>query len=222
MATAARTKPERPNDGQRFVLYGVGWQGYRLLLNLVGVRPIRLTYDRGNVEVMTAYSLQERCKYLFGRLIDAVTEELDIPVLATASTTFKRQDLDRGLKPDQCYYFGSAARIKDPAHIQLGVDPPPDLAFKVEISRSCLDRIGIYEALRVPEVWRFDCATLGVLNLQADGTYAPVETSGVLPFLPLADVARFLREYDQKNDTLWARAVRAWVRDEVVPRVRNG
>jgi Uma2 family endonuclease len=222
MATVARTKTEYSTEGQRFVWYGLGWQGYQTLLELVGERRIRLTYDRGNLEIMTTSSLHERRKYLFGRLIDAVTEELDIPVLAAASTTFNREDLDRGLEPDQCYYLENAARIQDPAHIQLDVDPPPDLAFEAEISRSCLDRIGIYEALRVPEVWRFDGETLTVLRLQADGTYAPAETSGVLPFLPLADVARFLREYDQKNDTRWAQAVRAWVRDEVAPRVRNG
>jgi Uma2 family endonuclease len=223
MATVTRTKTDHQIDGQRFVWYGIGWEGYQTLLKLVGDRPIRLTYDRGNVEIMSPLSVHERCKYLLGRIIDEITMELDIPVLAAASTTFHREDVDRGLEPDQCYYFfENAGRIQDPGHIRLDVDPPPDLAFEVDITRSSLDRLGIYGALKVPEVWRFDGETMFVLRLQADGTYAMAETSGVLPFLPIVEIARFLREYDQKNDTRWARAVRAWVRADLAPRIDRG
>src|SRR4051794_14861392 len=126
MATVSQEKEKTQHevDGQRFVWYGIGWEGYQTLLELVGDRPIRLTYDRGNLEIMSPLSVHERCKYLLGRLIDAITEELDIPVLAAASTTFHRQDVDRGLEPDQCYYFANAGRIHDPGHIRLDVDPP--------------------------------------------------------------------------------------------------
>jgi Uma2 family endonuclease len=122
---------------------------------------------------------------------------------------------------DKCYYFVNAGRIHDPGRISLDVDPPPDLAIEIDITRSCLDRIGIYAALRIPEVWRFDRETMSVLRLQANGTYAQADASGVLPFLPMAEIARFLREYDQNNDTRWGRAFRAWVREELAPRVRN-
>lgn len=218
MATVSLAKTEHSIDGQRFVWYGIGWEGYQALLGLVGDRPIRLTYDRGNLEIMSPLAIHERCKYLLGRIIDEITMGLDIPVVAAASTTFKRQDVDRGLEPDQCYYFENAGRIQDLGHIRLDVDPPPDLAIEMDITRSCLNRLGIYAALRIPEVWRFDGEDIFVLKLQADGTYATADASGVLPFLPMADVARFLREYDQNNDTRWGRAVRAWVREDLVPR----
>jgi Uma2 family endonuclease len=221
MATATQAWSSLQVDGQRFLWYGIGWKGYERLLELVGDRPIRLTYDRGNLEIMSPLGVHERCKYLFGRIIDAVTEELDIPVMAAASTTFRREDVDRGLEPYQCYYFESAARIRDPGKLHLDVDPPPDLAFEVDIVRSRLDRIGIYAALGIPEVWSFDGESLFILKLQAGGAYAPAEVSGILPFLSPADVARFLRDYDQKNDTRWGRALRAWVREELAPRVRN-
>jgi Uma2 family endonuclease len=221
MATVTQTKTSPQLDGQRFVWYGIGWQGYQTLLELVGDRPIRLTYDRGNLEIMSPLSVHERCKYLLGRIIDEITVGLAIPVLAAASTTFNREDVDRGLEPDQCYYFASAGRIQDPGHIQLDVDPPPDLAIEIDITRSCFDRLGIYAGLRVPEVWRFDGEAISVLKLQANGSYAGAEASGVLPFLPMAEVARFLREYKQNDDTRWGIAVRTWVRDELAPRVRR-
>ena len=48
----------------------------------------------------------------------------------------------------------------DPALIEEGLraldaDPPPDLAIEIEISRSVLDRIALYAAVGVRELWRF-------------------------------------------------------------------
>jgi Uma2 family endonuclease len=221
MATISPPTEKPRSEGQRFVLYGIGWKGYQALLDVVGDRPIRLTYDRGNLELMSPLAIHERYKYLLGRFIDEVTMEFDVPVLALASTTFNREDVDRGLEPDQCYYFASAGQIRDPNLVNLEVDPPPDLAIEIDITRSCLDRMGIYAALRIPEIWRFDGEAISVLKLQNDGTYSGAEASGVIPFLPMAEIARFLREYDGNNDTRWIRAFRAWVRDELVPRVRG-
>jgi hypothetical protein len=78
--------------------------------------------------------------------------------------------------------------------------------------------LGIYAALRIPEVWRFDGETLRVLLLRDDGTYAPSETSAAFPFLPMPEIARFLRDYDMNNDSRWGRSFRTWVRDEILPR----
>jgi len=41
------------------------------------------------------------------------------------------------------------------------------------------------------------------------------------PTGPMAEVARFVVEYDGADDTRWGRAVRAWVRDELAPRFRG-
>ena len=53
----ATTEPKAPatstDTDQRFVLYNVGWNGYETMLQLVGDRPIRLAYGRGNLELMS-------------------------------------------------------------------------------------------------------------------------------------------------------------------------
>ncbi len=63
---------------------------------------------------------------------------------------------------------------------------------------------------------------LRVLLLQADGTYRESETSAAFPYLPTAEVARFLTEEDTKDESRWARRFRVWVRTEVLPRFQRG
>ena len=45
----------------------------------------------------------------------------------------------------------------------------PDLAIEVDISRPQVDRAGIYAALRVAEVWRFDGEQVVIERLTAEG-----------------------------------------------------
>jgi Uma2 family endonuclease len=209
------------SGGQRFLIRGIGWDGYQTMLRLVGDRPIRLTYDRGNLELMSPHSKHERLKSLLGRMVEALTEELDIPMISAGSTTFNLEEVDRGLEPDECFYLTNASRVQDAEEINLESDPPPDLAVEIDITSSSLNRLGIYAALRVPEVWRFEGKVLSVLLLQPDGTYAPSESSAAFPFLPMTEITRFLREHKTTNDTRWGRAFRGWVRSEIVPRVRG-
>ena len=44
MATATTSKAGA--DGQRFVLFDIGWEGYQTLLRMLGDCPVRVTYDR--------------------------------------------------------------------------------------------------------------------------------------------------------------------------------
>lgn len=223
MATAVRNErpQDSPRDGQRFLVRNIGWRGYQTLLEVMGSRPIRLTYDRGDLELMSPLPRHERFKQLLGRMIEAITEELGIRMIAAGSTTFNREDSDRGLEPDQCYYFANTERIRDQDRIDLSVDPPPDLAVEIDITSHSLDRLKIYAVLGVPEVWRFDGEVLEVLLLQSDGTYRPSETSAALPFLPMHEVARRLLSYDRSDDTRWGREIRAWVRRELAPRFES-
>src|SRR4051794_39001340 len=104
---------------EHFLLYGVGWEGYRTLLKMVENRRVRVTYDRGDVELMAPLPIHELYKHLVGRMIDTIGEELDIPLFAQGSTTFHREDLDRGLEPDECYYIANAGRVADRSNLNL-------------------------------------------------------------------------------------------------------
>jgi Uma2 family endonuclease len=90
--------------------------------------------------------------------------------------------------------------------IDLNKDPPPDLALEVEISRSLLNRIGIYATLRVPEVWRWNGKALTVNLLGEDGNYVVASVSLSFPFLPVAELGRFIQMLPTMSETSVIRA----------------
>jgi Uma2 family endonuclease len=221
MATVVKTAAV-PADGERRVLIrGVGWQGYQALLSMVGDQPVRLTYDREDVELMSPLFKHERIRSLLARMVETLTEELGIPLMSAGATTLKREDLDRGLEADASFYLGDLTRIRDTDNLNLDleIDPPPDLAIEIEITRSVLNRLGVYGALGVPEIWRFDGRTLRILDRQPDGSYREIPRSKALPWISIEEIARFVQLEETRDDTLWARTFRAWVREVVLPRL---
>jgi Uma2 family endonuclease len=195
------------------VFEGVTWDDYEAMLRIVGDRPIRVTYDRGRMELMSPLWRHGSVSYLLGRIVDVLTEEQGVPVEAGDPVTFKRQDLDKGVEPDKCYYLGDrAAEVRGKDRLEMGADPPPDLAIEADITHSSLDRLGAYAALGVREVWRFDGQALHFLHLQLDGSYQPRDTSLNFPGVPLALVARFLEQAQDADKTAWVRSFRAQVR----------
>jgi Uma2 family endonuclease len=223
MATASPPSIDETLGEVRFLIPRVDWDGYDALLRdvLKHRRSIRVTYDRGNVELMSPLYPHERYGYLLGRMIHAVTEELDIPMRGIRSTTLRRMDVDRGLEADEAYYITNSYRVGPSGHLDLETAPPPDLAIEIEITNSILDRLGVYAALGVPEIWRFDGEALIGLVLGADRLYHSRETSLAFPFLPLGELVRFIGEHVPGEDTAWAKSFRAWVRDVLLPIYRN-
>ena len=206
---------ETIQEPQRFVMRNLDWPRYRALADVVGETHVRLTYDRGKLEFMTLSHGHERCSNLLGQFVEVLTEELDMPRQSGQSTTFDREDLDRGLEPDQCYYLTNEPLVRDKDEIDLTIDPPPDLAIEVEITRSAINRMAIYAALAVPEVWRFNGEALRVYNLDPEGKYVEVERSRYFPFLSLAEVAGFLQRRTQMDETSLVRSFRQWVREQI-------
>lgn len=127
----------------RLLLPAVGWQGYQRAIKLVGDRPIRLTYDRGDLELMSPSQPHEEYGRLLGIMIQALAEELDFPCRGLRSTTWRRKAKDRGIEADECYYLANRERVRGKKTIRLGIDPPPDLAVEIDITSSSLDRLGI-------------------------------------------------------------------------------
>lgn len=203
------------------LLHGMSWAFYEHLLAELCDRPIRVTYDRGSLEIMSPSFRHERYGSVLGGLVVILGEELEISLLEGGSTTFKDGDIERGLEPDDCFWIENVERILGRDTIDLAIDPPPDLAIEIDVTRSSLDRMGIYAALRVPQVWRFDGIRLWVYVLGDNGRYRESDTSPTFPFLPLQKVAEFLRESVGKDDVTLRREFRAWIRSEILPLVKG-
>jgi Uma2 family endonuclease len=200
------------------VLSGVRWQTYTSLLDDLDNRRVRLTYDRGNLEIMAPLFRHESYAGVLGELVKALAAAAKVRVKSAWSTTFRREDLERGLEPDRCFYIRNLRAVLGRLEIDLSRDPPPDLAIEIDIMSSSLDRLGIYAALGVPEVWRFDGERFEVL-LRRDVTgYDPADASPTFPALPVAEVAGLLNEVVTLDDAAQERRVRAWVRKHATVR----
>ena len=122
-----------------------------------------------------------------------------------------------GLEPDEGYYIQNEARIRGKMAMDLDVDPPPDLAIEIDITSRWVDREGIYAAIGVPELWRYDGDSLRIFRLGPDGKYEQTEVSPAFPFLPIAEFAEFFDPRPGEDQTTWSKRFRAWVRVRVLP-----
>jgi Uma2 family endonuclease len=210
------TVPARPLS-QHLVLHGIDWPTYsRLVGAFAGRRGLRLTYDRGTLEIMTLTFGHESLAHLLGRFVVALTEELGLPIAEGGSTTLRRRRSRRGLEADQSYWIASEPLIRGKERIDLRVDPP-DLAIEVDVSSSSVSRMGIYAALGVPEVWRLAEGMLTFHVLAAGGQYTASATSQAFGFLTAADLQGFLLLRGQQDENAIVRQFRAWVRQRSTP-----
>jgi Uma2 family endonuclease len=199
----------------RFLLKNISWQTYEALLKDVESQPgLRLTYDQGILEIMTPLAPHERNSRLIGRLVEALTEELNIEICSLGSLTCKREDLARGLEPDECYYIQNEPVIRSLEQIDLNQDPPPDLAIEIDITSSSINRLALYAALGVPEVWRYDGNQFIIYQLQ-DGEYLACASYPTFPQLTSSEIIRFLELRKSNGETTLIRLFREWVRNQV-------
>jgi len=165
------------------------------------------------LEIMSPSLEHERLSSLIGRMIEAYTEELGIPIQTARSTTLKSELKQRGLEPDESYYITNEAQVRGLDEIDLSVNPPPDLAIEVDITSSSLDQLGIYAALGVPEVWICDGTNLAIYGLQTDGSYALLDRSSTLRTLLPQTIVEFLAKRNSTDETSWIRSFRQWVKN---------
>jgi Uma2 family endonuclease len=180
-------------QSELIVLTGVRWLTYKALaLDLAEKPSKKLAYDQGILEIMTPLPEHEISKKLLGRVVELTTEILGLEILSLGSTTWSREDLQRGIEPDECYYILKEALVRGKLDFDLNIDPPPDLAIEIDISSSSLNRLSIYAALGISEIWRFDSRNLFIYVL-TDGVYQTRERSQVLPTISRAMLLELLQ-----------------------------
>lgn len=193
---------------QQFNLSGVTWADYEAVLSMVGDRHIFVTYDRGRIEITSPSWAHDNRADRIGVMIRNVAEGLRVGVRGGGSATFRRADLDRGIEPDKCFYVANEPRVRNHTAIDPSVDPPPDLCVEVEMSSRLLDRIAIYAALGVPELWRDDGRWLRTFALAPDRAYVETPASLAFPTLSVGRLNRYLNWAAGWDETTWAGKVR--------------
>jgi Uma2 family endonuclease len=173
-------------DGTMLVIPQSTWDEYeRLLEDLAGWPGMRVTYDRGRLEVMSPSAEHEEYKEFILRIVHAACEALGLPLEARGSMTWNHRQNQQGTEPDTCFYIANAHRITGKRNIDLESDPPPDVAVEIDITNESLSKFPIYAAMLVPEIWRYD-GTVARFYEQAAGRYREIGESRALPPLTAA------------------------------------
>jgi Uma2 family endonuclease len=126
-------------------------------------------------------------------LVEVMAEEIDLDLVNLGSTTFRREDLQRGFEPDSCFYVQNEERVRGKVEIDPSVDPPPDLVIEVDITSPSLDRFPIYARFGVPEVWCYDGEKVVVYELR-NAQYVDVANSLALPWFTSEILTRLVEQ----------------------------
>jgi Uma2 family endonuclease len=213
--------PRRPAPGSRLILRDIDWKTYTRLVGVIAERPrVRLTYDRGTLEITRPRLGHIGQTEFLGQLVIALADELALPCMAGGSTTLRRRRNKRGLEPDRCYWIANEARVRGKNRLDLRVDPPPDLAIEVDVTSSSLDRMQIYAALGVPEVWRLEGGKL-TFHLLAGGQYSAGTRSRSFPGVEPQELMGFVALRDSQDETSVRAQFRAWFRGRMAANAGN-
>ena len=205
--------PSIPPPGSYIAMNDVSWESYNDIRHETDDSHVRITYDSGRLVLMSPLPKHEFIMGRIGRLIEMATFEWNIPICSLGSTTWKRSDLLKGLEADECYYIQHEAQIRALTDLDLTRDPPPDLAVEVDITRTSLNRLPVYAALGIGEIWRHDGTRMQFLKLTADSSYQPIERSESLSRLTPSDIDRFLAMFGSADETTIMRAFRDWAHE---------
>ena len=182
--SALAVAPDRddlPREDHRVVLSGVTWADYQRLLEVRGDRSApRITYLEGRVEIMSPSRTHASIKSLIGRLVEVYCLERDIEFNTFGSWTLQDKAVERGVEPDECYVFSGAA---EPTR--------PDLAIEVVWTSGGINKLDVYRALGVREVWYWREGRITPFLLRG-AAYEEVAASEALPDIDLAQLASFL------------------------------
>ena len=172
-----------------------------------------MAYDQGVLEIMSPGVRHEEAKHLISRMIETWAEVRDTDIRGVASSTFRREDLQRGFEGDEAYYIANAQRVRGLDEIDLLIHPAPDLVIEVDISGRSMRKFAIYESLGVPEVWIFDGQTVAVYVADPNRRLVEADESAGLQSFPLKRVASVIQQAHEHGETA---AIREF-RNSIVP-----
>lgn len=198
--------------GSAMTIAGLPWKTYEALLQELGEdRSTRIAYDRGVLEIRMPGEPHEIINRLLAKIITMLAMELGMEANDFGSVTLNREELDRGIEPDSCFYIQNAARGQGMAEI-VSETVPPDLALEVDIASSSASKMAIYQAMGVPEVWLYRQSTLKIQLLQ-DGQYGDVANSRAFPMVSVEQLNQWIEMRKTETDLTVLRDVQRFCRE---------
>lgn len=214
MATVLEPPVTTQSGSDGVLLHHISWSTYEgLLKDYEDVPNPHFIYDRGDLLIMVLSAEHENLKDHFLVLISLLAEEFELESQSFGSMTHKREDLQRGFEPDLCFYFKNEMQMRGKKRFDPTVDPPPDLLIEIDISHPSLDKLPLFAAFGISEVWRWDGSRIHVLKL-SQGEYVQSEYSSSLPALSESTLTAFLKESAALGRLEWIKKIRSWARQQ--------
>lgn len=201
-----------PESG--LVLRDVSWEEYEQFLEDIGDRRMPHSYNDGELRLMAPSARHESPKEWITRLIGALAEELGYPLRSIGSTTLKSAFEKKGAEPDAGFLIANEPAVRGKRDWDPQADPPPDLLVEIDVTSSSLERLPVYAAVGVAEVWIYDGRQLFIQVLRNDH-YEQSETSASFPALPIAEFTEWIEKAWQTDESTWIRGFREWVRENI-------
>jgi Uma2 family endonuclease len=178
--------------GQRLLIKNVQWSELESILAEMGdSRAARIAYSEEILEIRMPLPQHERTKSILGDAVKILLEELAIDCECFGSTTFKRQEMNYGIEPDECFYIQNHQLMIGKDRVDLSIDPPPDLAIEVDVTSKT--QMDAYLKLGVAELWIYAANELKIHALQA-GKYQQSTISPIFNTLPVLALIQNLLE----------------------------
>jgi Uma2 family endonuclease len=198
--------------GQRVRLENISWQEFEETLEDLGEhRHSHIAYYQGVLELRMPLPGHERTKVLISHLLVILLDELNLEWESLGSTTFKSPTMQAGIEPDDCFYIQNYQAVIGKQRLDLAVDPVPDLAIEVDLTS--MTQISAYEALAIPEIWRYERGRLEISVLE-NGRYINVLTSKIFPSIPVIEgISEFLEKSEERPMSALGREFRQWLKD---------
>ncbi|WP_013322991.1 Uma2 family endonuclease [Gloeothece verrucosa] len=201
----------------RVILNPVSWETFNHLLNDLGnQRASRLAYYQGIIEIMTPLGEHEHNNRFIDDLIRAIADELNLNLKKMGSLTLKKDNIKQGVEPDSCYYLKNEPLVRNKQTIDLNIDPAPDLVLEIDITSGSLDKLPIYGALGVTEIWRYNGNQLNVFILdKVTLTYHQSKNSRIFSWLDLKQIPQLIQQSLSDGDTATLKNFRRWIRENI-------
>ena len=215
--TATPPQKTRTRKGRRcFVLDG-DWTFYTRMLRAFENKPgHRLAYDRGRLEIMSPSLIHDDGSRFLGDMVVVLAMEFELTLKHGGGVTMRKRKKEKGIEADSSYWIANAYRMGGGKNLDLSIHPPPDLSLEIDVSRSSLNRFGIYAAIGVPEIWRLDSDELHFYLLGEDNKYHESAASRSFPLVSPVDLLPFIQEAAKASDVLPVlRRFREWVRQRL-------
>ena len=237
MTTLTKPPQSKPGETDRrskavpnahvFSLDGVSWEAYCALRDSLDANErcnIRLTYDRGRLDLMSPGHTHEWTKMVLDRAVIVISQEFGLPRRSLGSTTFRKQAEEKGFEPDQCYFLKreklAPYRSRPKKDLDVASVPPPDLTIEIDVTNSSVERLPLHAAWGVGEVWRVDDQADEMTILLLEGRDYRAGDSVLFPGVTGAFLSELLW-LDADDEDAWMEACRRLVRERLRPGERG-